>query len=493
MKEALKILRKNELKELSGIKNVNLWVFISILSLTLIGLGHSIGGIKDLSVRMNNPFTNWVNLPIPSNKEDFEKSVQVIEEFNAPSAKARYALDTIIGYKRGFLKLSSFDSKENYYATIRTVSPNEALLSEVLNNSLSTGEPDISENDCWIVLKDDFIRTLGYPEKMNDLEKVEVLLSYNQQSSLSFFIDVVCIVSELPDRVDAIVPEHMYELFFSPFSNTNLIESGKTNRIDILSDFDLEKDNPVLNEILSKYDCEVESVYAEEVDFHPDAKFLNEIYLSSSLELKDKLVISESLVNDVSHGFWPYNSHNCLDDEYRSITAPSNLAFIFNDLSAVREMRNKIKAHYGFEISLNQVEDKENFARITLLTSILSILLFAISLTSIIIYLIKLLISHFDRIQVNLGTFKAFGLENKYLVSSYLHILTLFFLRALVASLLIVIIYSFLIRIIGWKFSLYHWSLPLGLLVIFIIYYFSSKFVISKRLEKTPGDLIYRR
>lgn len=493
MKEALDILKKNELKELRGYKKINLWVLISILSLTLIGLGHSIGGVKDLAQRMDNPFTNWVNLPIPSNKEDFDKTESILRTFNTREAQSRYLLDTIIGYKRGFLRIAGVNSKEKYYATVRTVSPGEDLVREILKNSSSTSLSEFAENSCWIILKKDFMETLGFDDPDRMPHKVEVKLSYDKVSALTLFVDVLHISDELPDKVDAVIPEHMYELFFSPLYTSNLIETGRMNRVDVLSNKDLERNNSELNKFFKQQDLEVESIYSEEVDFHREAKFLNEIYLASNLDLGQRLRLTEALSKRDKNEIWSYNHFTCLDDPYKSITTPSNLAFIFNDLRKVREVRDKIKADYGFEISINQVEDKENFARITLLTSILSILLFIISLTSIIIYLIKLLISHFDRIQVNLGTFKAFGLENKHLISSYLHILTRFFFQALLASLAIVVIYAFLAAGLGLKFSLLHWSLPLGLLLIFAIYFITSGAVIKRRLKKTPGDLIYNR
>ncbi len=77
MNDQKRILVQNESKVLEGHKKINTLILAGILLLSFIGLGHSVGGLKELRKRMDNPFTKWVNLPISTSdykaSEDLQK------------------------------------------------------------------------------------------------------------------------------------------------------------------------------------------------------------------------------------------------------------------------------------------------------------------------------------------------------------------------------------------------------------------------------------
>ena len=63
----------------------------------------------------------------------------------------------------------------------------------------------------------------------------------------------------------------------------------------------------------------------------------------------------------------PFFEINC-DFEMDQIENPYYLAFNFNSLDKIRHFREESNLLFGAEISMNQVEDKENFAMVSAMT-----------------------------------------------------------------------------------------------------------------------------
>jgi hypothetical protein len=60
---------KNEFLSLLGSRYERLLILTSILALSYLAIGFAIGGLKELKTRMDNPYTNWVDLNIRSEYE----------------------------------------------------------------------------------------------------------------------------------------------------------------------------------------------------------------------------------------------------------------------------------------------------------------------------------------------------------------------------------------------------------------------------------------
>lgn len=494
MKDANNVLRNSELNQLKGKNNINLKVLILFITLTLLGFGHSIGGVLDLKKRMDNPFTRWVNLPIPSSADDFKKAEEMLQYLSQENIKNSFFLDTILGYRRDFLRFTDRKGIRDYFATVRTIDPEESLLDEILkkNNIIKDHRESIYE-DCWIIIKQDFAEKLNFGESADSLFTLELKQGFNLTLDVNLFVPVLAVVKDLPDMVDAILPEHFYELLFRSYDATNLLDLGMTNRIDFLSSKKLSFEHAQ-----SYFNLDTDSIYVEafsqnEYLLNKEKWFLSEVFLSKPLPFGEKLELVQALSKNKPDEFKIYTEHNCDNRTSLYIENPGYLAFTFNRLTKVRELRDFVKSEYLFEITLNQVEDKDNFAKVALLTTILSIILFAISLSGIVFFLIKILLSHFDKIQTNLGTFKAFGLDNNVMIVTYVNILRLFFLQAFLYSAVLTGMYWIFTTLVNLNFSLLHWSVPISFVVLSLLIRFVVINTIKKRLSKTPGDLIYNR
>lgn len=154
MKDQKKILINNETKVLEGRNKINTIILAGILLLSFIGLGHSVGGLKDLQKSMDNPYTKWVNLAIPST--DYKNSNELQNYFQSKRIRDSFFIDTIHGYKRDSYRFVSLDGKKVQYKRSRTIDPGEQLLEEILKptnmiwNSLKGGLIGDMGN-CWII------------------------------------------------------------------------------------------------------------------------------------------------------------------------------------------------------------------------------------------------------------------------------------------------------------------------------------------------------
>ena len=165
MNDHKKILVRNELNVLEGTNKLNIIILAGILFLSFVGLGHSVGGLKYLAKRMDNPFTKWVNLPV--NAADYSQSDALQRYFTPKNIRDTFLLDTIRGYKRDAYRFVSPDGKKLQFKRTRTIDLEEALLQEIIKPSnlvFSHIKKNIEAEfgHCWLIVKESALSELGY-------------------------------------------------------------------------------------------------------------------------------------------------------------------------------------------------------------------------------------------------------------------------------------------------------------------------------------------
>ena len=177
------------------------------------------------------------------------------------------------------------------------------------------------------------------------------------------------------------------------------------------------------------------------------------------------------------------------------ISDPYYLSFNFNKLDNVRDFKDHMKDRYKVAISMDQVEQKENFALVSRLTNFISLILFGFSILSIVFYVNSLLRTHLEKIKMNLGTLKAFGLNNAFLVSSYLKIILAFIGISIVIAYIICGLWDLIESRLfeNSYFDVFNYKILIAIVIIIFTALMTSQRTTSKTLLKTPGDLIYNR
>ena len=72
----ISILKSNEFRSLIGRRGMNIVILICILVMSLGGIAFSYGLYKNLKLRMDNPYTNWVDLPVLYGMRDTIKTIK---------------------------------------------------------------------------------------------------------------------------------------------------------------------------------------------------------------------------------------------------------------------------------------------------------------------------------------------------------------------------------------------------------------------------------
>jgi len=494
-----KLFFSNEFNDLTGKSRKSIIALSLILALTISALGYAVGGIKYLKERMDNPFTNWVNLPI---KNSYKEKVNKLELFFEKEArKDSFDLDNITKYKIDFREFLNFEDNEIYTLKTRTVGVDEDILKEILKPgnvvqgfSYREGE-ELDFPLCGIVVKEQTLReNLSYAVG-KPLDKLTMV-----SGEFVFFPEVVAVVKELPNLCNMLISSHYSNLLNKSFDETGFVQLNPVNRISLVGKFKAkteEERKKAIEEIFSDY--ELVDIEFDQVKMNEDNaldKFT--LTLFDFLEFEEirqfaKLIEKEGLMKNPRVQF----KSECNVGDYSNLDNPHYLAFNFNKLDQVRDFNEFLKtdSRFGMEISMDQVEAKENFALVSRLTGLIALILLGFSILSIVFYINSLLTTHLEGIKNNLGTLKAFGLNNQFLISVYIKIIILFIIISIIIGYLI----SFIIKGLELGFSkisvidLFDYRIFITMIVILLFSSYISFISIKKILLKTPGDLIYNR
>jgi len=505
------IFFKNEYRALVGNKHTTIVRLVLLLTVTLVALGFSVGGLNQLRSKMNNPFTNWVDLEVGSKGPTFLSDVKRC--FSYPDTLKGYHLDHVDGWNS--LNFSFYTKNYDYvhhkvdtfkfYRYGRTINMRDSMFYAILNpnsnNVVYKNENAFDENQelvypCGLIITESLAKKLGYTNyKM--LQKIK--LCTNDDKIL--FQDLIAVVKQLPNQAHFVCSPTVYTV------------GERTNSVRC-NDMFQEDDDRELNqfEILSDSRAEYEFIDQGIHQYFTVTKDYsiygpNEIMVDSSksyytyqVNLLDSAHPTLTKKKDLlrylfeTGRYKPYYSIDCGED-CESIANPHYLSFNFNNLDKIRQFQALMSDNFGGEVPMHQVEAKENFHAVTNLTSLLSFVLLVLSVLSILLYLGNLLFNHIESIKSNLGTFKAFGLPNVFLRNLYISIV----LSMLCISLLISIPLAFWIgyvldtKLLNIGFQLFSVEIVGTLMLVFLVCIIITSWVLKVKLSATPGDLIYER
>jgi cadmium resistance protein CadD (predicted permease) len=149
---------------------------------------------------------------------------------------------------------------------------------------------------------------------------------------------------------------------------------------------------------------------------------------------------------------------------------------------------------------MSQISAKENFNEVSIMANILSWTMIVFAIVCIILFIVNLLQSYFQKVKRNLGTFKAFGIGNRELISVYVLIMVATVCAAIVISLAVSFAIQILLPLLGiLKDGTFNyldlWSGKMvGSVAIIVVASITTVYIVMYRLLKaTPGDLIYDR
>ncbi len=519
MNEYLTLLSKREAKVVLGRKWVNLWLLVIVLIATFISIAFSNGSMSYLNEKMNDPFTNWVNIKKGYGQDKFEELRQAL---------ANSEIQQHYGYK---------DFQSDHYFSINVMGKNhnirfmECRFFEQLNTEFMDAilSPDnvvahaaIPTNQLsnatlgFIVTYDNLVK-LGY-----SLDSIPAFLDYSAHSpgsdTLGFRtyeekyvaapMPILAVVRRLPENMDLIGSRYFYSQYLNdrtyPFDFNELTYSRNLYYWvdETISNFDdvvktmapdsikhtliVQRDEPTTMLQSWKTNGSWWVIYSnltipeEQRDWH------------ISHDIAEKIAAHWDEIN-VKRIF----KYHC--SEYQPTQAPF-LSVNFASLDSIRAFENYAKENFNVQIEMSQVNSKENFNAVSVMANILSWAMIVFSMICILMFIVNMLQSYFQKVKRNMGTFKAFGISSSELIGVYVLLLILIVAASIVSALAITWMVQLLLPIFGiMKDGTYNylsiWSFKtlLAIVIMFIATIITVYQVMSHLLDRTPGDLIYDR
>jgi hypothetical protein len=512
-------------KTLLGKRYSNFIFLFLILFITFLAIGIANGSLHYLEKKMNDPFINWVSVDIPFGRAD-----------SVPSYIKQLTLDTVererLEYANikafTFCYLSFYDKKgtSHYSRRGRTIEADDPLLTEIFNRpgNLLKGRQFKSNDELGLIVTAKLLIKLNYNPNSTVLFINHAIGDpTNNEKDIPVPLPILAVVKDLPGLTDFFVtPNFHIQRYETPGENP--FNPAFTNHIELLTftKSDANKLEKAVsgffknNLTFQQYDPRpwqdtnaraYETAYVVKIGLKPDTSYALRKNIFSALS-QEKEVRKINFI----HYYDFYTSTSAFDTNV--LKSYDRMSIKMLKLAKVNALGGHLLKKFNLRLDMAQVQTVENYSFISNLTNIISLTLIVFSILSICLFISSLLKNHLERMKMNIGTFKAFGLDNKALAQIYVAIIFMFIFSAMALAILLSWIYGnlggvrFLFFLTGreveanenyfelvkpWSdHSLIGWS-AFSVIFIFLTSYVVLKYITGKIFSKTPGDLIYDR
>lgn len=511
-----KLFVRREGKVVLGKHYSSMWLLCSVLTITFIAIAFSNASLDFLSYKMNDPFINWVDIKNNFGDNDFrgfEEDIRSEENMSKYHYKS-YQTDK---YWYTLFCTESKDSKHlkcRYFADIQT-----PLVQAILDKNNVIGNARIPDDKIdntsfgVIITYDALFNKLGY----NHIPPYIYYRAYcDEQAADEFCVDLVgdhyamvpipilAVVKRLPTNMDVIGTKFLYLQNLG--QALNLYEDSyhvsliyylpeKVNVNKFIEDLERETDDRTTASYYTLMGDDI--ALPRMVGFQPGTFVLLQFDNDDEVDFAINKAINDNIMSKYKdagvYRIYDYNEMEGAgdDDDYISVH--------FSDLDMIGAFQEYAK-EFNIEIEMSQINAKENFNEVSMMANILSWTMIIFAIVCIIMFIINLLQSYFQKVKRNLGTFKAFGICSRDLISVYLFIMVSMILSAIIISLGITWLIQEVLPIIGLQkgdafnyLSLWSSKTFYALLVIIAASVTTVYIVMNRLLKTTPGDLIYDR
>jgi len=511
-KDFNKIFYREESKELFGKKLLNFLYLVLILIITFISIGFANGSLKYLKKKMDDPFIKWVDIEIPYTLAN--QIPDLIELISTDSLKKFFHYGDCDGYNQLSLYFFRNNSDADKQYTGRTINIDNPILNSILSDkNLYAGRAWKDEFDIGLILTRQLLDNLGY--KDNNPSYIPMSYPIMENKYIAVPIPIVAIVNDLPGNNLFACTPYFYKKRNSRYFPFDITSSDYQMELIYFSEGSRSKAKELSQKIFT--------LLGNDTLFY---HFLDTLILRNNSTIKTGYDIIYSFNADISETTLISSFANKINDEefltnsgvYRiynfdlsgfenELYSYDNLSVNLTTLDMIREFSSFLFDQKNLKIDMSQIESKENYNFVSKLTIFISGFLVIFSVISIILFLSNLLKVHINKIKSNLGTFKAFGLSNTVIVRIYSILSFRFLFFAIVIALGISLLigetglFRLLFRLSGtitdegtrYFDLLTDIKTYIALSAIILVSLIVLPWNIWQMLNKTPGDLIYKR
>jgi ABC-type lipoprotein export system ATPase subunit len=556
-----KLFLNKESKVLFGKSNVNWLILVFILTFTFVAIGFANGTLNYLNKKLDDAFVNWLAILIPSSKSDQSQVEEFASQLNDSVIKENYSIKSVTIYKEFSLPFYGMNKdgtlkQEVEFIKGRLLMDDRDGESDPIATDLfgpknwSYGDTAFKGgNDVGIVVTESLMEYLGYPRgsKIIYFDNNEKDTSSGKLEYFKVPVPIRAVIKDIPNRNKFITTEYFYKSYIT--HQESVFDFGKDNRKKISLFVEgsrelLSKTKEAINEIKNKSIIEEyqrqnyledsqenanspNAVHKLAIDVFSDTcYFFNVPGYILTIEfdpIPKSYVTTERVFNEISElqyfksnknkvfRILDYNNSGSQGEIRRYDFLSVN--FKKNGLDKIDDFAKYLNKNLNtgkegeqsnvIEIDSGKIQEKKNFLYISNMTLLITILLIIFSILSISLFVSNLLKTHLNKVKMNLGTYKAFGLSNRESIQIYLTIMLRFILFGILVALIISFGLGFIINLLfesqlsledSNSYFILNSNLTYLLVLIIIAITVLVSFINIKRiLSKTPGDLIYNR
>jgi len=535
----LKLFIRREGKVVLGRNYSNVWLLTAVLFATFLAIAFANGSLNYLNYKMNDPFIKWVDIKKDNKEGAFRQLERALSD--SLNAATYHYRDYSHDFEYSFNVFGARDSIVIYLKTRFFDMKNRDLIEAILDKeNRIAGIPqsdveDIDERSMGVFITSKALTRLGYDQAPAYID----LYQYSEGAAdLGFSVvsgrvrvpvPVLGIVKRLPGSVDMVAFTNLYvqKIMDAVVLNMNNEDYASSLCYFIPEDVDAIEFDGRLQTLLSErtdvpfiiddqgYDPGELHSYKNRVTEVDDEGFRYRYLGFRRVFLTDTLTISPQIccaVNDALLAEFPGKDiHRLYPYEYSS-SKPSDgdyMSIQFTDLKEVKRFAENLVGTCGLEVEMSQINAKENFQSVSVMAITLSVVMVIFAIVCILLFIINLLESYFQKVKRNIGTFKAFGISNRELLRVYMTIMLALVTAALIISLIAVSLVQVILNMANlvkdegfgflslWHCDVIHAFPPLitvaAALFVIAAAAFTVNTVMNKLLSATPGDLIYDR
>ena len=537
----LKLFIRREGKIVLGRKFANVWLLTMVLVATFLAIAFANGSLNYLNYKMNDPFIKWVDIKKDNKEESFRRLMRELSDTTGANARKYHYESYSYDYEYSFNVFGADDSTVVYLKTRFFDINNKALIEAILdkeNRVVGIPQEDVSDIDSrsiGVFLTAKALARMGYSNAPAYIDLYQYSsgasdLGFNEiNGRVRVPVPVLGIVKRLPGNVDLVAFTNLYrQKIIDPLVLFMNNEDYATSLCYFIpEDVDAAEFDSRLSELL-RAECDVPFVIDDQC-YDPRELYsyknrvtkiesdgyrehylgFRQVFLTDTLKLTPGVcssvnarLLSEYQGMDV-HRLYRYN--------YSSIPLPVGdyLSIQFTDLKAVKQFAEELVNSCELEVEMSQINAKENFQAVSVMAITLSVVMVIFAIVCILLFIVNLLQSYFQKVKRNMGTFKAFGISNKELEIVYMTIMLALVGAAMFISLFTVTLLQLLLPVFNvikdegfgylslWRCDVIHAFPPLitiaAALVVVVAAAITVRLVMKNLLSATPGDLIYDR
>lgn len=522
-KDYFKLFVHREGKVVLGKRYSNLWLLCSVLFVTFLAIAFSNASLNYLEFKMSDPFINWVDIT-NQNEADFNGFQR---DLHSNKLKEQFGYKGFQSDKSAYITFCTapvnmnVDEREGtqnldgrYFEEINTPLVQKILEDDNVIDGCCIADSLLDNQSFGVIITEDALRNklrykqipafINYYEFCDASAAEEFGVELLDGKFARVPIPVLAVVKRLPNSKDYIGTKfYLRENRLHRSMNLVHADYHKSLIYFVPETVDVESFVKQLTAIIEQKTSA--SYYPL---FDPKTRlnsFVKGTFVKIAFDYDDGVnyltnneITKDILAEYASQGVYrvyEYKEHSGtqeITDDYISVH--------FEYLDHVAAFQQFAKDQYRIDIDMSQINAKDNFNAVSIMANILSWTMIVFAIVCIILFIVNLLQSYFQKVKRNLGTFKAFGISNSELISVYVLIMLATIVAAIVLSIGCAWLVELLMWIIGIEkdggfgyLSLWSGKTFASIVIIIAASIYTVYVVMRNLLKDTPGDLIYDR